>query len=144
MFNKSQDIQQKLQKYVIEHDGHQILIKLDVKHRWNSLATMISTFLKLKSYVNHTLLEFNLDTFSESEFKILDNVLNVLQPLNIAVNKFSSDTVTLLESEAILKFVFNTIIKSNSSFAQILLLCLRERISQRRNITLNTLFFIFT
>ncbi|KAI8115015.1 hypothetical protein CVS40_12692 [Lucilia cuprina] len=139
MFKRSQDKQQKLQSYVTEQEGHQIHLKLDVKHRWNSLSQMIGIFLKLKICINHTLLDLNLETFSEAEFKVLESVFKDLEPLCISVNKLSSDSVTLLEADVILKFVLSAVGKSNTIFSKTLHSCLHDRIFQRRNIILNTL-----
>lgn len=139
MFKKSHDKNEKFQKYVVKQEGHQIHLKLDVRHRWNSLSIMISEFLKLRNCINHTLLDLNLETFYETEFEILHNILKELEPLAVATNKLSSDTVTLLEADAILKFTLSSTGNSDTVFANNLKAALSERIFQRRNITVNTL-----
>lgn len=140
MFKKSQLKQDKLQYYVKKEIGHQVLLKLDVKHRWNSLSMMISTFLKLKECVNHALLDLHLETFSEAEIKLLENLAQTLQPLEIAVKKLSSDSVTLLDSEGIWLFLLKSLKKQNNTISQNVLVSLKQRIQERRNVVLNTLF----
>lgn len=100
---------------------------------------MINNFLKLKMCVNHTLLDFNLDTFDDGELHLLNSLYKILHPLQIAVTQLSSDTATHIDSEGILRFLNKSIRNQENPFSNRLFTRLKERIDQRRIVLLNTL-----
>ena len=65
--NKWSQKQQILKKYVVEQEGNEVQIKHDVKHRWSSLCKMIENFIRVYKYVNHALIDFGLEPFSDSD-----------------------------------------------------------------------------
>ncbi|KAI8114912.1 hypothetical protein CVS40_12775 [Lucilia cuprina] len=139
IFNKSNEKQKRLQYFVKNQDGKELKLISDVKHRWNSLSKMIENFLRIWKCVNHALLDFSLIPFSSIEIEALENLWKTLQPLEIAIKELSKDSVTLIEGEAINKFLFNNLSKINTQYAQELCNRLMIRLNERRIKVVNTL-----
>lgn len=139
LFNKSNEKQKKLQYFVKKQEGKELRLICDVKHRWNSLSKMIEQFLRIYKCVNHALLEFGISPFSNLEIDALQNLWKTLQPLEIAIKELSKDCSTLIEGEAIQKFLYNNLKKTNTQYAQNLCDRLMVRLNERRIKVVNTL-----
>jgi hypothetical protein len=82
-----------LQKHVLEYLKKELKLILDVKTRWNSLVpNMIERLLKLKPCIKKALADIGTNNFYDEEnFKILEDVLKVLKPTELAVKELSKD-----------------------------------------------------
>ena len=139
MFRKSPAKINKLQEYVLKQENKKLRLLIDVKTRWNSMATMIRRFLRLKDCINHTLIEIGMETVPERDIVVLQKLLNVLTPLEVAVKELSKDNVTLVTAEGVYKFLFNSLTEIDNDLSNILLIEIKKRMEQRRDKILTTL-----
>lgn len=66
--------------------GHELSLKLDVKHRWNSIHPMLESFIKLKGPIEEVLRVFNAtDLFLGIDFQVLADLCSILKPLELIV-----------------------------------------------------------
>lgn len=139
LFNKSSHKQNILQKYVVEQEGNEVRLIHDVKHRWSSLSKMIESFARIYKCINHALIDFGLDPFTDNEVLVLSNLNKTLKPLDIAIKELGKDSASLIELEGILTFLFQSLEKNNNNFSKDLIKRLKVRINERRIKPLNTL-----
>ena len=80
--------------------GNELLMKSDVKTRWNSIADMIDNFLKVRIYVEENLFELNsLDLLINLDLELLKDLYNALKPIKLTVEALSRKDATLLSAE---------------------------------------------
>jgi hypothetical protein len=73
------------------------------------LVSMIERLLKLKTCIKKTLADIGTNDFYDKEnFKILEDVLEVLRPTELATKELSQEDSTVLTSEGLFKFLFKT------------------------------------
>ena len=72
-----------LQKYIKEDKGSELLLILDCKTRWNSLLSMLESFLALKTCIQKALIDLNHPvSLNESDFVVLSEIIEVLHLSN--------------------------------------------------------------
>lgn len=144
LFRKSPVRNSILQRYVLSEHGKELSLLLDCKTRWNTIGTMIERFLLLKSSIFKALDDLKLDWsnyFSSSDILVLENILNILKPIKIAVEKLGRSNTNILESEAVITFLLDELIDASttSTIGQEIFEAIKHRIGQRRNAKLVTL-----
>ena len=122
-----------MQKYIINQENKELQLQLDCKTRWNSLIVMIERFLKVKDCINKALVDLGMKEYKQENILVLEDILNILRPIEIAVKQLSRDDANILTSEGIFKFVFEKMKNTNSSLGYEMLHSLRTRIDARRN-----------
>ncbi|XP_073820143.1 uncharacterized protein [Musca autumnalis] len=138
-FNKSSVKQRSLQSYVKEQEGKELRLICDVKTRWSSMSDMVDSFLRIHKCVNHALLDLQMIPFTANEIEVLTSLSNLLKPLVIAIKELSKNSATLVEAEAIHKFLYNNLKKVECTFNHNLCEKLMTRLEERRQRLLNTL-----
>lgn len=129
-----------LQSYVKEHNGKELKVLLDCKTRWNSSCTMIERFLSIQSSIQKALVDLNMqDMLQIPDLKKIEELLQVLNPIKLAVEALSKNDANLLAAEGVIKFLFNALSNQNSGLSTEMLESLKHRISQRRNNSLISL-----
>ncbi|XP_077299726.1 uncharacterized protein LOC143920672 isoform X3 [Arctopsyche grandis] len=129
-----------LQKYVLEQEKNEMRLVLDCKNRWNSLIPMIEVFLKIKECIRKALIETGSENmYNEIDFTILENILYILKPTELAVKELSKIDANILTAEGIFNFLFDKLKKKDSSLSFEIYEALTKRISERRNKTLVSL-----
>ena len=122
-----------LQKYVKTEMGKEKALILDTRTRWNSLLAMIERFYSLRSCIQKALIDMNSDIkFSEVEFQLMNDTIDVLQPIQYAVESLCRQDADLLTAEATMKFLLNNLSQNKSSLAAEMKDALEFRIKQRR------------
>lgn len=119
----------------------------DVVTRWNSLVLAGKRFLEIlpsvKKALNHKDIRADI-TWLDSDTKILEEVVNILDPARVATETLSDSKINLLVGEGILKFLMSETHAAKaehpeSHLAKNFLEALKNRFQQRRNSSLNTL-----
>lgn len=84
----------KLQKRDGKTDGTVLMFKQEVPTRWNSKFYMIERFLELRDYVYPVLLKCPSapEMLTREEFEVLDDVINILRPIENVITEISGDT----------------------------------------------------
>ncbi|CAB4063780.1 unnamed protein product [Lepeophtheirus salmonis] len=98
IFRKSPLKNERLQDFVKEEfHGKEIKLVLDSNTRWNSLISMIERFLKLKQCIPKALQVINsAEIISTKEWEVLEEMIDVLRPFEIALKGLCSRDANLL------------------------------------------------
>ncbi|KAG5667441.1 hypothetical protein PVAND_015421 [Polypedilum vanderplanki] len=88
--------------------GKEIELHLDVKHRWNSIPTMISPLIKTKAALFETFAELNsLPIINELDFEALEILEKAMDPIRVTVLALSRQDATLLTADKALNFMIS-------------------------------------
>ncbi|KAG5683994.1 hypothetical protein PVAND_013247 [Polypedilum vanderplanki] len=80
--------------------GKEIELHLDVKHRWNSIPTMISPLIKTKAALFETFAELNsLPIINKLDFEALKILEKAMDPIRVTVLALSRQDATLLTAD---------------------------------------------
>ena len=119
-----------LQRYVNEQEGKTLQLMLDIKTQWNSLVTMLKQFLKIKDPVDKTLTELGQQNISENT-STLKELLNVLLPLETAINELGNNSATLLTAEGVYKFIFESLDQLQTNISKNLSKQIKKQMDER-------------
>jgi len=108
-----------LQKHVFEQEGKKLRLLLDCKTRWNSLLHMINRFLKLINCINKALFALGQEQFDSVNIKVLKEIMQVLEPIELVVKELSKTNINLLIA--------------GTDLANEMMHALKSRINERRN-----------
>ncbi|XP_028164241.1 uncharacterized protein LOC114355542 [Ostrinia furnacalis] len=122
-----------LQKYVQAEFGKELQLLLDCRTRWNSLATMLERFLKLKSCIQKALIDVKSDiSFSDTEIACLQNLHTCLDMIKSTVEVLCRRNSTILTADTALKFLVKSLENQYSVTGEKLANSLKRRIKERR------------
>lgn len=122
------------QTKVVEKFGNEIELHLDVKHRWNSIPTMIDPLIKTKLCLFETFTELNsLHIINDLDFTGLLALKAAMAPVKLAVETLSREDSTLLTADTVLNFMLQKLLEQNTTFSIDLHENLKKRIDQRWN-----------
>jgi len=140
VFRKSPVKNNILQQYVKKAHGKELNMQIDCKTRWNTICTMLDRFVKINPQILCALKDLNLShLLIQNDLEKIKSILNVLQPIKLAVEALSRRDANLLSSEGIFKFLFDSIKLNNDEFSKEMMNSLKFRIGQRRNISVVSL-----
>ena len=140
-FRKSPVRNDILQRYVEEKEGKKLKLILDCRTRWNSLIPMMERLVQLKVCLKNALEEMgHQDLYNENNFNVLENLITILKPTELAVKELSKSTSTLLTAEGVLAFLFTQMKQNSTTLGKFFYNSLKIRISERRNKVLITLY----
>lgn len=122
-----------LLKHVKQKEGKELKLILDVKTRWNTLASAIQRFLKLIDCINNALEELGLESFNENYVNVLKNVSITLEPTMLAVQELSKNSANLITAEGTILYVFQKLKQIDSELSKKLLEVIKNEIEKRRN-----------
>lgn len=138
-----------LQTYCKQKFGKELQLLLDCKTRWNSIEVMLARFIKIIDCVEAALKDLNLSHLLNENTKMkCQNILEILQPVKIAVEALGMRDTNLIKADGILSFLYNELkIKSDNAekigtFESLAIKIARaviRKIDERRNMELVTL-----
>ena len=77
---------------------------------WNSIVPMIERSLLLKSCIKKALIDLNSQiNLKENEIEMMQELLNILKPMQMAVEALSARDCNLVTVEGVMQFLFNSI-----------------------------------
>lgn len=137
LFNKSAKLSDSLRQVT------PLKMQLDVKTRWNSLLTMISSYLKIKDHVKATLVKNQLDcNLTQSHDRYFEELEELLKPIETAVLKLSQKDCNLVTADILLSTMIKDVTKcKDSSLKKLLKSNLIKRVNERRTTTSDILFY---
>jgi hypothetical protein len=71
--------------------------------------------------------------YEKNNLKVLEEILSVFKPTELAVTEFSKESSNLLTCEGVFKFLFDFLAKQGSELSEMMLEALRKRYNERRN-----------
>ena len=84
--------------------GHSLM--RDCKTRWNSLLASIQSGLDIKPVLKQFLQYHPLLALSDSEWEIMEELAQLLEPCKVTVEALCRENTDLLEAEVVLKKLF--------------------------------------
>ena len=107
-----------MQDFVKNEFSEELKLILDSKVRWNSLLAMIERFLKLKNCISKALRVIaSTENVFEEEWAMLNNLVEVLRPLEIVLKPASSENATLLKADMLMKVCLNKLSNKDNPLA---------------------------
>ena len=89
--------------------------------------------------INKSLIKLNFDSFSENYIFALQNLVDVLAPVETAVTELSKNDANLIAAEGVYKFLFEKLQQMKTSIAKKLLHAIKKGMDMRRDPVLMTL-----
>lgn len=133
-----------LQTYIFDQEKKKLRLLLDCKTRWNSLVPMLERFIKLKTCLKKACEDLEITYNFDNNIIIIENLLKILKPLEIAVKELSKEDANLLTSEGVYKFMFDSLRAINTELSTEMIEILKNRMNERRNQNLMTLLIYLT
>ena len=142
-FKKSPLANEKLQDNTQKFHGKELTLLLDCKTRWSRLFTMLERFSFLYLCVMKTLGdEGNEGLAKDIDVKFLDQIVDVLRPLEIVTRKICQRDATLITADTIFSIALNKLKDLQTPISIQLYENLLKRLSERRTILSDTLFYL--
>lgn len=144
LFKRSGIKNEILQKYVIEQEQKELKLLLDCPTRWGSLANMLERFCQISHCIVRAINDLNCShLWDEKDTSKLIDLVNVLNPIKIAVEALSRRDCNLLKAEGVLEVLFKTLKRESSQLSAILIEELKVQLVKRRDKPLITLLKFF-
>ena len=132
-----------LQPYVRREVGKELVLLLDCRTRWSSLADMLSRFLMLRGPIQKALIDLSEPTqLSDGDFSVIDEMVSCLEPVKIAVKAICRRDTNLIAAEAALHFCIIQLQKQSSELAKVLAEAIESRITGRRAVHAGVLQYL--
>lgn len=110
MFKRSPKKNEILQRYVKPDFKHEMVLLLDTKTRWSSLAKMLRRFYDLRNCIKKSLVDINPKiSIEESDFELVSDIVSSLEPIQAAVEALCRRDANLITADATLIFTLKTI-----------------------------------
>lgn len=123
-----------LQPQVMKALGKELKLALDVKTRWNSTVTMLRRFLLLTKEIKMALIQLDMNfDFSDDEITLLQDLVNALEPLELAITRLSGQETTLKMADDILMFTATALSDLKTELGDSLKDSFMSRMIERRN-----------
>lgn len=95
---------------------------------------MVERFLRIVDPIKKSLADLNLSfMLSEETIATAQDILDILQPIQVAVETLSRRDTIVLTAEGIMKFLFKSIEKVDSPMANEMINALKQKLGLRRN-----------
>ena len=109
-------------------------LMLDSPTRWNSIVPMIERYLLLKSCIKKALIDLNSQiNLNENDIEMMQELLNILKPVQMAVEALSARDCNLVTAEGVMQFLFNSIRVLPGTLSKNVLEALQKRLLERRS-----------
>ena len=89
----------------------ELMVKCDVKTRWNTIADMIESVLRIEEAFFSTISDLCQTSFSTEEIEALKEAKDVLNSVKILVEKLCSEKADLLQAEIGFQCMFGTLLQ---------------------------------
>ena len=110
LFKRSPLKNEILQTYVKEKHPNELQLILDCRTRWSTLLNMLERIVKLRIPIHKALLDLDIDIkLNDEEFHHINNIVQALDPIKLAVEALCRREANLITAEATIKFLFEEI-----------------------------------
>ena len=110
LFKRSPLKNEILQTYVKEKHPNGLQLILDCRTRWSTLLNMLERIVKLRIPIHKALLDLDIDIkLNDEEFHHINNIVQALDPIKLAVEALCRREANLTTAEATIKFLFEEI-----------------------------------
>ena len=110
LFKRSPLKNEILQTYVKEKHPNGLQLILDCRTRWSTLLNMLERIVKLRIPIHKALLDLDIDIkLNDEEFHHINNIVQALDPIKLAVEELCRREANLITAEATIKFLFEEI-----------------------------------
>ena len=132
-----------LQKYVREKLKTELELEIDCRTRWSSLFSMLAKFDRITDCVEKAIVDANSEIVITSQDKLIVKALvKVLEPAAATVEILSARDCNLLRARAAIKVMLLQLWRQQNALAKRLALKIRERITQRWEMSAGVLYFL--
>jgi len=122
-----------LQPYVRPEFGKELVLLLDCRTGWSSLADMLNQFLMLHTSIQKALIDLGETTqLTDGDFGMIEEMVSSLEPVKIAVKAICRRDTNLIGAEPALHFCIIQLQKQWSELAKVLAEAIENRIKARR------------
>jgi len=132
-----------LQERISAELGKGLHLKMDVKHRWNSIHPMLESFLKLRKPIAEVLKELNATHLIQGiNFEIVEKLCSIMEPILLTVHALSRKDANLITAKGAINFLLKKLDDIGvNNFANIneLKENIKTRLRSRENPELNSL-----
>ena len=107
-----------LEKYCREDLKKPLKPIIDCKTRWVSILPMLSRFCEIEAQIKKTFLDMRIPLNISTHHKIVaEKMINLLEPIQLAVEKLSKKTTNIIDADLILSDLVITIGKLDDDFS---------------------------
>lgn len=139
-FRKSAIRNNILQEKIKNDLKHEVQLVLDVKTRWNSMADMVNTFLRILNHVESSLSELNSSNMLDKiNLRLVQNLNDILKPIKLTVEALSRRDATLITANFAIEFLKSKLLSIDDTLSSDFLNALTLRINERWNTELMAL-----
>lgn len=132
-----------LQPYIRREFGTELVLLLDCRTRWSSLADMLSRFVKLRGPIRKALIDLSEPTqVTDGDFCLIEEMVACLEPVKIAVKAICRRDTNLIAAEAALHFCIIQLQKQSSELAKTLAEAIECRLKGRRAVHAGVLQYL--
>ena len=133
-----------LQKLVLAENSTEIPAEIDCTTRWNSLLPMLGKFKKLRKYIQLYLIQHDeMFDFDAMDFELIDDIINVLTPVEVAINTISSNDCNLMMADIAMTTCLSSLgLLGESNLAQNVKAALIARYNERRGEFSDVLWYL--
>lgn len=140
-FHKSPVNNDKLRECIRRDNGKELVLILDCRTRWNSLADMLDRYIALHRPVTKTLIDINPALIISNEQLVLIKQLSAcLKPVKMGVESLCKRDTTLTKADGIFIFMMNQLSKQETPLSQEMRDAIETRFTQRRQKNLVSLY----
>ena len=97
-----------LQAKIVNEIGHELILELDVKHRWNSIQPMLHKFLMVQKPIEEALKELNAShLFLGIDVNVLKDLCSILKPIELTALALGRKDANLITAKSAIQFLFS-------------------------------------
>ncbi|CAL9683679.1 unnamed protein product [Knipowitschia caucasica] len=132
-FHKSPVSNDKLRECTKRDHGKELVLILNCRTRWNSLADMLDRYIALHKAVSKTLIDINPALIITNEqLALIKQLSSCLKPVRMGVESLCKRDTTLIKADGIFFFMIDQLRKQETRLSQEMRDAIESRFTQRR------------
>ncbi|XP_073715766.1 uncharacterized protein [Misgurnus anguillicaudatus] len=140
-FHKSPVSNDKLRECIKRDNGKELVLILDCRTRWNSLADMLDRYIVLHRPVTKTLIDINPALIITSEhLALIKQLSSCLKPVRMGIESLCKRDTTLIKADGIFFFMMDQLSKQETPLSQEMRDAIETRFTQRRQKNIVSLY----
>lgn len=140
-FHKSPVSNDKLRECIKQDNGKELVLILDCRTRWNSLADMLDRYIQLHRPVTKTLIDINPALImANDELAHIKQLSSCLKPVKMGVESLCKRDTTLIKADGIFIFMMDQLSKQETPLSLEMRDAIVSRFTERRQKNLVSLY----